>query len=215
MKKNIALCILFVCIFFAGKAQQKNIEYGFQAGVNINSAAGKGAFKNIGATTGLHAGGHFKIQMTKHFGLKALLAYDQNGWVYGALVFENSNSTGFDYGDVINKLNYINLPLVAEYSCGKKIRFYLDGGVFTGYLFSTKEIKKISSPVAYTQDVTGTQRSSANFGISAGTGVQVPLAHNIKLDFGVRDNLGLVNTDNSAIKTNAFSIVTGLTFTLR
>ena len=223
MKKHFSLSLILIVLFLFTKAQKNAIEYGFQSGVNINSAYGSGISKlSRGSTAGLHAGGHFKIQMAKHFGLKAILAYDQYGWAYHDLAFENGNGTRLETGDLVNKLNYLNLPLLAEYSFGDKTKFYLDGGVFVGYLLSSKMIKKINQPSSYTQNIGSGQRRSGNFGVSAGAGIQIPIAHKIKLDFGVRDNLGLANiykpqssSDNATMKTNAFSIVTGLTFQMR
>ena len=143
MKKHFLLSLFLVALFFFTKAQKNTIEYGFETGVNINAAYGSGISKSYcGNTAGLHAGGHFKIQMSKHVGIKAILVYDQNGWAYNALTFDSNNGTGLETGDLLNKLNYLNLPIVAEYSIGKKIKLNLDGGIFVGVLLSNKMIKR-------------------------------------------------------------------------
>ncbi len=222
MKKYISLSLILVNLLLISKAQKNKIEYGFQSGVNINSAYGNGISKTVnGALTGLHIGGHFKIQKTKHFGLKAILAYDQNGWAYRSLTFVDNNGTGLATGDLLSKLNYINLPLLAEYSFGDKIKFNLDAGVFVGYLLSNKMIRKIKEPVASTQKTSSSFRKSANLGVSVGGGVQIPVSAKIKLDLGIQNNLGLLNiyksatTNTSTIKTNAFSVLCGITFNLK
>lgn len=222
MKKYISLSLILVNLLLISKAQKNEIEYSFQSGVNINSAYGNGiSKKEAGALTGLHIGGYIKIQKTKHFGLKAILAYDQNGWAYRSLTFEDNNSTSLGTGDLLNKLNYLNLPLLAEYSFGDKIKFNLDAGIFVGYLLSNKMVIKIKEPVASTQKTSSSFRRSANFGVSVGGGVQIPVSAKMKLDLGIQNNLGLLNiyksatTNTSNIKTNAFSVLCGITFSLK
>ena len=99
-------------------------------------------------------------------------------------------------GDLLEKLNYLNLPVVAEYSFGKKIKFKVDAGFFAGYLLKATAVQKIKEPVASTHTFTLTNRKSINFGVSAGAGLQISLTSKIKLDLGIRDNLGLANIYN-------------------
>jgi hypothetical protein len=222
MKKNIALGLICCNLFLFARAQ-KNIELGFQAGININSAYGDGVADNVKDNmTGLHLGGHFKISMKQQFGLKAILAYDQNGWAYRNLTFSSGNGSGFETGDLLNRLNYLNLSMLAEQSFGNKIKFYLDGGIFTGYLLSNKMITKIKQPASRTYESGSGYRKSMNFGIVAGGGIQIPISAATKLLLGVQDNLGLSNIyksqgtpGNATIKTNALIISAGITFVLK
>jgi len=210
----LGLFLFTLCIPLS--AQKNNIEYGFQSGVNINSAYGNAINKSVRkSAAGFSIGGHFKIQTSKHFAFKALLAYEQNGWTYRSLVFASGPGSAFF------KLNYLNLPLLVEYSYGNKIKFNIDGGVFGGYLLSNKLTIKITGDTPSTESSSSDARKSVNFGISAGAGAQFPLASKLKLDFGIRNNLGLANINKSAnvqqsssIKTNALSILAGVTFQL-
>jgi opacity protein-like surface antigen len=225
MKKNIFFSLIFISLFLNGKAQKYNLEYSFQSGLNLNTIHGKTNLKQSASVlTGLSVGGHFKINVNKHFGLKAAVAYDQYGWANRSLVFEDNLGTEIGKSDVLSRLNYLNLPLLAEYSFGNKIKFNLDGGIFLGFLVSSKVITKVTESLQPGQAATTTSPSNStkaiNFGVAFGAGVQIPITNIFKLDFGVRDNLGLTNigksqTVNSSIKTNTFSILAGVTFVIK
>ena len=163
-----------------------------------------------------------KISRTDHFGLKLLLSYDQYGWAYHALTFENNTATGFINADVLFKLNYLNLPVLAEYSFGKKVKINLDGGVFFGVLLNNEIVTQFQQPIPPGQEATihssSDFRSATNFGIALGFGIQIPISSKVKLNFDLRNNTGLSNvyksnaTNASTIKTNSFSFLGGLTF---
>ena len=223
MIKQLFFCVIFLSLYATAAAQKTTTELGFQAGVNINSAYGDGIAKSVRDNmAGLHLGGHFKINMNSHFGLKAILAYDQNGWTYRNLTFSNANGTGLETGDVLNRLNYLNMSMLVEESFGNKIKFYLNGGGFIGRLLSNQMITKIKQPASRTDKSSSSFRQSMNFGITAGSGIQIPINTTTKLSFGVQDNLGLSNiykpqngSPNATIKTNAITVLAGLTFALK
>jgi opacity protein-like surface antigen len=225
MKKNIFLSLIFISLFLFSKAQKHPMEYGFKSGLNLNTIHGNTGFKKSASVlTGLSVGGYFKINLNRHFGVKAILAYDQYGWALRSLVFADNFGTEIGKTDVLIKLNYLNLPLLAEYSFGNKIKFNVDGGMFFGFLLGNKIITKVTESLQPGQAPKTISKSdnnkATNFGLSFGAGVQIPVTHTVKLDFGVRDNLGLANisksqTVHSSIKTNAFSILAGITFKMK
>ena len=105
-------------------AQKHNWEYGFQVGININSAYGTAVSKDYKSILpGLGIGGHIQYNLSNHIGITAMPQYDQNGWSYRNLTFESTSGGVFDKGDVLMKKNYLNLPILATYTTGKKIRF--------------------------------------------------------------------------------------------
>lgn len=225
MKKNIFFSLILISLFFSSKAQKHTLEYGFQSGLNLNTIHGKTNLKQSASIlTGLSVGGHFKINITNQFGLKVIAAYDQYGWALRSVVFADNFGTEIGKTDVLIKLNYLNLPLLAEYSFGNKVKFNIDGGIFLGFLLNNKIITKVTESLqpgqAAATSSTSNNRKATNFGLAFGAGVQIPITNTIKLDFGMRDNLGLTNIGktqaaNSSIKTNAFSILAGVTFVIK
>ena len=201
------------------------MEYGFHWGINLNTAYGSAIDKNHRSSlTGVSIGGHLKIRKSEHVGLKILLAYDQYGWTYKSLQFENSTATGFVDADVLFKLNYLNLPVMAEYSFGKKVKINLDGGLFLGVLLNNEVVTKLKKPIPPNEEAitsfSSNSRSAANFGVCFGVGIQIPISSKVKVDFDLKNSTGLSNvnksnaTYSSTTKTNSITILGGLTFEL-
>ena len=224
--KRILLSLFLINLFIIGNGQKSKFEYGFQSGLNISSSYGD-AFSQVkrGPLTGLHIGGHLKVTKTENWGFKFLVSYDNIGWIYKSLTLEsNTSSTGLMNVDISIKLNYLNMPVLAEYSFGNKIKINVDGGFFLGILLNNKVITEVKEPIPPNQEPilesSSIARKGTNFGLSLGSGVQIPIASRLTLDFNVRDNLGLTSINKSqssysvGMKTNTFTISAGLSFKL-
>jgi opacity protein-like surface antigen len=219
MEKHAFLLLLLICFFLAGNSQKTPVEMGFQSGINFNSASKTSESNNVNSgLTGLHIGAGVKINIRKKFGLKAILSFDQNGWAYRSLLFENNTASGLATGDVLFKLKYLNLPVMAEYSFGNKIKYYLDAGIFLGLLLNNQTILKIKEPDGTVfQNKGSSNYHHFNFGMALAGGIKIPLLPRIKLDLGVENHTGLfkINSSSSPLKLNAFSILGGLSFKLK
>lgn len=224
MTKHLLIILILSGLSFSGKSQTTKFEYGFQIGLNNNYFIGRGLNKDHNSIlTGLSVGGHVKMKTSEHFGLKILLSYDQNGYAYRSLTLENSTSTGFVKADVLSRHNYINMPVLAEYSFGSKVTINFDAGAFIGVMLNSQVITKYKQPLPPGQQAE--LRSSSNnyhplnYGISLGLGIQIPVASKIKLDFDLRNHTGLdnvvkLNRNNRRQDANCFAILGGLSFKL-
>jgi hypothetical protein len=109
---------------------------------------------------------------------------------------------------------------MAAFTTGNKIKFTSGAGIFAGVLLSDHFTTTIKGPPASTSTSKSNSSKSFNFGFSAAAGIQIPIAAKLKFDIGVHDNFGIANTlksnapYKSEIKTNAFSVMTGLTWRL-
>ncbi len=237
MKKSLILSVLlvsFLCpaftqsnwsFFRSATYKEKRTEYGFLSGVNINTIRQHkvNTFLKESVTnyTGVSIGGYFKLNINKQFGLKILAQYDQNGYKLGGLSFENINGTGIAPGSVTIRTTYLNFPLVGEFTFGNKIKYYVNGGPYVGFLLSSNVITKISSTSnaigSGTKSKTDSYKST-NIGVSLGTGALIPISKKLALHFGLKNNFGLMSiikpiaTDDSKINTNAFSVFGGVNF---
>ncbi|MCW3080508.1 porin family protein [Segetibacter sp.] len=122
MKKGI-LTILIGFSVVSSFAQ--NPHFGLKAGINAanlrHENAGTSDFK-----IGLHLGGLAHIHVTNNFAIQPELLYSQQG---GKNTFANVESK--------TKLNYVNIPVLAQYMFGKGFR--LEGGPQLGFLASAKQ----------------------------------------------------------------------------
>jgi opacity protein-like surface antigen len=215
---------LLILIISTSTAQQHKWEYGFQGGINLNTAYGSSISKQYrDQTVGLSVGGNLKLNTSAHFGVKVLPSYDVYGWAYRDLLFESDILSG-SKSESLYKLHYLNLPLLASYSFGNKVKVNVEAGMWSGLLLHSTLVIKTKYPSGAETVTRNTSNSfkNINAGLSAGIGMQVPLTSRMALGVQVRNTTGLTNiskapasTPNiSDIKTLTFSALTGLSFNL-
>lgn len=221
--KKVLLPVLLLLFAFTVLAQTKKIEFGFQGGINLNTVYGSGISKEVkGNITGSSIGGNAKWNTTNWFGIRVQLSYDQMGYALRNLYLEDSVN-GLAKADVRFKLNYLNLPVMAEFTFGKKVKFMLDAGGFVGVLLNSKATVNRVLPngdqsLWYSFPSTGYKKLNA--GLAAGLGIQVPLTSKIALTLNARNDAGLTNISNSSAgyafsrKTKTFSFLSGISFQL-
>lgn len=218
MIKYVFTTLLITLLVSTSVAQKTFIEYGVQSGININSGRGTAIIKDkIGNLTGFGVGAHIKLNLSPAFGIKAMLQYDQNGYAYRDLVFTDNIGTTIGSSDLLIRLNYINIPVFAEYSTPGKIQITGGVGAFMGLLMSSNAVTKVKVAPGYNNTTKMEYIKSSNFGITAGAGMRWQLNNKIKLCFDLRDNLGLSNINkpvNNAptanIQINSLSLLFGV-----
>jgi hypothetical protein len=117
MKKGL---LLFVCAISIATITQAQVRFGFKAGANLANITG-----DVDGTKmkfGFNVGGVAKISVSESFSVQPELVYSSQG-------------AKAEEGDGAIKLNYINLPIMAQYNTGG---FVLEAGPQFGFLMSAK-----------------------------------------------------------------------------
>lgn len=96
--KKLLLLTAFAVFGFTVNAQ--NVSFGAKAGVNFATLTGSDV-DNVDMRTSLHVGGVVNIGITEKFGIQPELLYSSQGYTAD--------------GDVTGKLDYISVPVMAEY----------------------------------------------------------------------------------------------------
>jgi hypothetical protein len=166
MKKIVVLPFILLFVF-SSFAQQTH--FGIKAGVNLSSVAVEDN-PDYDSKAGLHIGGLAHIHISTHFAVQPELVFSMQGG-------ETDNSK--------YKLNYINVPVLAQYMTSDGLR--LQTGPQLGFLTSAKV--KVSNVEVEVTD----SRSSVDLSWVFGTSYLFP--QGIGLD--ARYNLGLTNVIDS------------------
>lgn len=101
--------ILGVGLFFLGFSmiQAQDIEFGVKAGANFANDTGEGEFDTGSSTkAGIHLGGVAHLILSEKFGVQGELLYSMQGFK----------------DEVTHKLDYINLPIMANYTLVENLR---------------------------------------------------------------------------------------------
>lgn len=216
MRKYFFLLLLPIIIPLVNQAQNHSLEYGFTGGLTINSSSGSGVEGTKQSNfTGMSIGGQVKLNTSHQFGFRMIAEFAQLGWKYPSLTF--ADSANLYKGSVTFKMSYFNVPIMAEFSFGRKLRYYFDGGLFVGVLLKSQNITKLpGSPTPNTTSTSSDYRKKINYGLAGGIGLELPLSSKMNIHLSCRDMAGLANVYKQAgfpgtkIILNSLSVNTGI-----
>lgn len=209
MKKTI-LAVAFLATFLTSNAQETNskITFGAKAGLNLSSASvDRGYDTDVSSLVGVHVGGFANFKLDEKWAIQPELLFSTQGFK------EYDNDGGYIYDDKY-KLNYINIPVLFQYTFVPK--FHFEAGPQVDFLVSAKADGKYYDPMF---DETQTQNNvdikddlkSVVFGFNIGAGYAITP----KLSANVHYHLGLSEADDMEgvkIKNRNFQVGLGYSF---
>lgn len=158
---------------------------------------------HFGATLGAVA----SVPMTSAFSFQPELVYTRRGYNVSAENMEGNPDTGNAEGEVKNKLNYLQVPLLASFKLGgDAARFvpkllggpylgaFMGGETETDVTFTGPQGQTVSS--SGSSDIDDDQVTGLDFGLTVGVGATIELARG-KLTGSLRFQYGLTNIDDS------------------
>jgi len=207
MKKVIVVVLVLFSLTssFGQKNKKGVVEYGVNIGYNVfyvgtsegNSDGGSGV--NVGL-----AADYF---FSDRWSIKGKLIYDQKGWDNG--FFNDLDTDTFYTTDY--KLNYLTVPVMANWHFGGKRNWYLNFGPYAGFLMgATETVNSRNVKEAF---------NTTDFGISFGIGVKIPVSDKLKISLEYDEQDGLldvfkVNAGSDA-KNSRASFNVGVNFLLQ
>ncbi|HMI02346.1 MAG TPA: porin family protein [Pedobacter sp.] len=203
--KKLLIVLLSVGSWLTAFSQEKgSFELGIVGGYNASTAQ-SGQLTNVNYLSAFNAGISGDYFFSDRWSIKAKLSYDQKGWADGFITIDNGPSVTTDY-----KLNYLTIPVMANWHFGKKRNWYLNFGPYAGILLDAKETELEMDLKDFMQ--------STDFGLALGIGVKIPVAERIKIliEFDGQSGITDIIKDNTGntIRNIRSSINTGLAFEL-
>jgi hypothetical protein len=200
--KTIKFFILsLIFLSGVGLVNAQKISFGVQAGSNfaVQSQIGD-YFNNEDIRVGLHAGVFTKYNISDKVSLQAEINYDELG---------SKSKT------VKNNFDYLNIPVLFNYSVGKSdltaLNFDLYAGPYAGFLLKAESTLKDSE----TDQTTDLKDNTNNItgGVIIGFGLRYPI-NNQKILLDFRLGLGLTPYDKNDYvpKNKYFGISLGYEF---
>ncbi|HLP65361.1 porin family protein [Flavobacterium sp.] len=177
MKK---ILLTAVAVFGFAFANAQETKFGAKAGLNLSNVTGDNTDDNK-MKVGFQVGAFANIGISEQFAVQPEVLFSTQG----------NKIDGPGDGSV--ELNYINIPIMAQYKVADK--FTLEAGPQIGFLMSAK--LKFDGGSIDVKD----QINSTDFGIGVGAGYDV--AENINL--GLRYTIGVSNLNKEGDDKNANS----------
>jgi opacity protein-like surface antigen len=156
--------------------------------VTITNLGGNYLLGSTSSRTGFNAGIFADFYFSDRWSLKTALSYNQKGW---------TNPPSFEDGNY--NLNYITIPVMANWHFGRTRNWYLNFGPYVGILTSANATKILEDLKPYF--------NSADFGLNLGIGVKFPLSDNVRLhlEIGGAASFGDIRKNNNGYSTRLSS----------
>lgn len=167
MKCKQLLTIMLVLITGVSRAQDKqSIELAIGSGVNIAGIMDDHFTSDSRTGFDVFVSGDYYF--SDRWSLKGKVIYDQKGWKSGYLIINGKTIVP----QTTSKLNYLTIPVMANWHFGKKRNWYLNFGPYMGILTT-----------ANSSDNTNIKSGLHTFdgGAALGIGVKIPLSERCKL----------------------------------
>jgi len=193
MKKLFISLLVLTGIYTTAKAQAPNsAEFGVNIGVNQSTVQYSGTGENADYKGGINLGVSGEYYFTDRWGIKAKVIYDQKGWANGFLQLQDGTEIdGVDY-----HLNYITIPVMANWHFGRMRNWYLDFGPSFGFLTSASE-------TSHSADIKPLFNST-EVGIAFGIGVKIPISNKARLFFEYEGQGGLTEVFSQSDSNGTF-----------
>ncbi|MFC4634589.1 porin family protein [Dokdonia ponticola] len=205
MKKQYLLLIA-ICSFFMANAQDKGeFEYGFFAGVNVSNISTLDNEDASSSRVGLNVGAYGEYYFSDRWSVRANLNYDQKGWKDTFTIFDEMDSESFKTNFA---LNYLTVPVLANWHFAKNRNWYLNVGPYAGFLLNAEVTE---NGLDISDGFNGT-----DFGLAFGIGVKIPInkENQIFIEYGAQSGFSDIFEDNQGetVRNGRSSINIGFTF---
>jgi hypothetical protein len=202
MKKLFTTLVVVLGIYTAAFSQTKGTtEFGVNVGLNTATVT-TSAYTNTDYRVGFNIGVSADYYFSDRWSFKAKVVYDQKGWNNG-FISTGSNEVTTDY-----KLNYITIPLMANWHFARTRNWYLNFGPYIGILTSAKETAGGND----LKDVFNT----TDAGLDIGIGVKIPVSNRAKFFIELNGQGGVSdivkNNTGSALRNSVSNINVGFNF---
>ncbi|ASU35758.1 porin family protein [Mucilaginibacter xinganensis] len=204
MQKIFTTLLVVLGIYTTASAQTTGTnEFGVNIGYNAATVT-TSQYTNSAYRSGFNVGVSMDHYFSDRWSIKIKAVYDQKGWNDGYIDFGGSNgAVTTDY-----KLDYITIPVMANWHFGRTRNWYLNFGPYLGILLNAKE----SATNTDLKDAF----NKADAGLDVGIGIKFPIAEKAKFFIELNGQGGVTDLvkDNtgSALRSSVSNINIGINF---
>jgi hypothetical protein len=206
MKKTILVALIAFGISSNLLAQKKgDVEFGVNIGFN-NSSVSDNQY-SYDSSTGLNVGGSLDYYFSNTWSLKVKMIYDQKGWDNGEIL----NLDDGQYYPTDYNLDYLTIPVMANWHFGNKKEWYLNFGPYFGFLMSAKDTQFDANMKKFFNE--------NDFGLAAGIGIKIPISNKLRFFAELEGQGGFTDINKepgySSLTNSRTSLNVGFNFLLK
>lgn len=170
------LTVFSTTVFAQGKG---DVEFGLNIGGNLSNITQ--ADYTYSYAIGFNAGISMEYYFSNSWGIKGKLIYDQLGWD-DDLIYDVETDR---YVSTNFRLNYLTIPVMADYHFGNKKEFYFNAGPYVGILLDAHETRYDSDMKEFF--------NTTDFGLMLGVGYTTLLSEKVKFFAGFDARGGIID----------------------
>ncbi|MBN1142905.1 MAG: outer membrane beta-barrel protein, partial [Bacteroidales bacterium] len=212
--KKLALFLLALIFCTVAFNQESKVSVGIEFSPGLRWLYGNmlSSERNLGI--GYSGGLNVQYHIKNGFSLSTGLTFDRKGTVT-EMVFRDMEGADMGVADYKMNYDYLVLPLWGTIA-NKKDNFYFTTGPYVGYLLRYMTKVELEDPHFVYESNNTKDSKRFDFGWTFGLGFKIAMGSNLKLNLGVRDNLGLVNLseNDDTMKNNTLGFVAGFSYRL-
>jgi hypothetical protein len=211
--KNVLFPILaFFLISLKGYGQSNKLDIQVEGGPSLISIQSR-VYNPKATLNGFTGGLYLNYNFNKRLSIKSGIAYERKGFrdsFAGTTAIGQSSIYEMGYN-----LDYLVVPLLMRANFGNKIRFFVNGGPYLGYLVKQQDVSNLPNFPMLT-DANFTEKK-IDLGISAGVGCSYPINELISITVEARNNLALISLNDgvNSNNNNSTNFNLGITYHLR
>ncbi len=215
--KKIFVLVAFSTLVFTVFAQDSKFIIGVEAAAIRTIPWGEDVTDAINPIYSMSPGINLEYLLNSNFSLKSGLLYERKG-LATEITLLDTNYEPIGTQDHTAHFDYLTIPVMVSYSTQGTVRFYVNGGTYFGFLLSnTITLGEFGDYPEQTIDVKEDTKTF-DFGLSFGCGLFLPIGERFAFDFGLRDNLGLIDMfipeNDGKARMNTIGIVASLKYRL-
>ena len=176
---TLIIFVVIIGIFDVNAQKQEGLEIGTNIGISQAGVVAPGE-DNTETRVTYNIGVSGEYYFSDRWGAKLKVIWDNKGYSNGTITDKNANKITTD----IN-LNYITIPLMANWHFSKHRRWYLSFGPYLGLLTSAKDSE-------LREDIKN-QMNGSDYGFAFCIGYKYEITNNTKLFFECDGQYGIKN----------------------
>lgn len=209
--KRFIIVPLMLAFAISALGQSSKLTVGVESTTTITSMRGSDPDDIFTSQMGFGSSITASYSILPNFVISTGLGFERKGRKMKDVSYWDGEGNKVATNDQHSNLDYLVLPIKASFQTGGKIKGYINGGLFVGYLLKYSEKW---DGISITTFNTTSDFKRIDGGITVGIGTYIPIFKKVILDLGVVENWGLNNINDNNLKTNSAGVLLGLKYAL-
>jgi len=187
--KKLFYANLMMVIFTCTIAYAEKPEIGIFAGPTVTKIFSNYNFKQD-ADVRYMAEFMFKYPFTKTISLRTGISFEDKGAQFKNIFITDVSGYPIGEGSMHFHKYYLIIPVLAEFSFGKKVQPFFNTGFYIGMLLKAKDIGRYNRT---SYSFSNTYTKPVDFGVVASIGLKIPIKEKFALGFEMRNQVGVLD----------------------